>query len=703
MNRRDVIVPIFVVGVLGIMMLPLPSMALDVLLAVNITFSLAIMLTSMHIRRPLDFSVFPALLLVTTLYRLAINVSTTRRILLEGHTGTHSAGQVIETFGNFVVGGNYVVGLVVFLILIIINFAVITKGAGRIAEVSARFILDALPGKQMSVDADLAAGLLSQEQARHRRAELGQEADFYGAMDGASKFVRGDAIAGVIITGINIVGGLVIGVGQAGLSFTEAAETYTILTIGDGLVSQIPALVISTAAGLVVTRSSAGGNLGSLLIGQTLGNPRVLMTVAGVVTALAFVPGLPALPFLLLGSGLYWMKRNLPSAEAQAGDMDTDDDVQEEVSEEAELQDMLQVEPLQLDVGFSLVPLVDKERGGELLDRIVGLRKRFARDFGILLPPVHLRDSLDIGGDDYQVLLNGVIVASGSVMPGRVMAMDPGDVSEEVEGIHSMDPAFGVPALWIHSADQERAEMAGYTVVEPGAVLATHLSEVFKENAADIVGRQELQELVDVVARRYPKLVDDLIPGILGYSEVLSVVKNLLREKVSIRDLRSILEALADGARLTKSPTFLTEHVRQRLGPMIAQSLAEPDGKLYAALLDPMCEEALRGCLIRDDNDVALSPDLNVAQGLLLGLQNAIEELSLAGRRPVVVAPSDLRYALWKFAHRFLPQITIVAQQELPPRLEVSALTTVSLVEMTPGEADAVRAPDTTIGPEVRV
>jgi flagellar biosynthesis protein FlhA len=703
MNRRDIIVPIFVVGVLGIMMLPLPSMALDLLLAVNITFSLAIMLTSMHIRRPLEFSVFPALLLVTTLYRLAINVSTTRRILLEGHTGTHSAGQVIETFGNFVVGGNYVVGLVVFLILIIINFAVITKGAGRIAEVSARFILDALPGKQMSVDADLAAGVLTQEQARVRRVDLGREADFYGAMDGASKFVRGDAIAGVIITGINIVGGLVIGMGQHGLSASEAAETYTILTIGDGLVSQIPALVISTAAGLVVTRSSDVGNLGSLLIGQTLGNPRVLLTAAGVVGSLAFVPGLPAMPFLLLAGGLYWMKRNLPSSEAQEGDMATDDDIQEDISEEAELQEMLQVEPLQLDVGFSLVPLVDKERGGELLDRIVGLRKRFARELGILLPPVHLRDSLDIGGDDYQVLLNGVIVASGSVMSGRVMAMDPGDVSEEIEGIDSTDPAFGVPALWIHPSDQERAELAGYTVVEPGAVLATHLSEVFKENAADIVGRQELQELIDVVARRYPKLVDDLIPAVLGYSEVLSVVKNLLREQVSIRDLRSILEALADGARLTKSPTFLTEHVRQRLGPMIAQSLAEPDGKLYAALLDPMCEETLRGCLIRDDNDVALSPDLSVAQGLLLGLQNAIEELSLAGRRPVVVAPSDLRYAVWKFAHRFLPQITVVAQQELPPRLEVSALATVSLVEMTPGDGDAVRAPDTTIGPEVRV
>jgi len=701
MNRRDIMVPLFVVGMLGVMMMPLPSMALDFLLAVNITFSLAIVLTAMHIKKPLEFSVFPALLLVTTLYRLAINVGTTRRILLEGHNGPSAAGKVIETFGNFVVGGNYVVGVVVFLILIIINFAVITKGAGRIAEVAARFILDALPGKQMSVDADLAAGVVTQEQARSRRDELGREADFYGAMDGASKFVRGDAIAGLIITGINILGGLVIGTSQAGLSVGEAAQTYTILTIGDGLVSQIPALIISTAAGLVVTRASDTANLGSQLIGQTLGNPKVLLTASGVVTSMAFIPGLPFLPFVGLGVGLYVLKTRLPKDESEDGASATDGEaVSDEQTEEQQLQGMLQVEPLQLDVGFSLVPLVDRDRGGELLDRIVGLRKRFARELGILLPPVHLRDSLEIGGEEYHVLLNGVTVASGEVVADRLMAMDPGDVAEEVEGIEAADPAFGVPALWITRSDQERAEMAGYTVVEPDAVMATHLSEVFKEHAADIVGRQELQDLVDVVAQRYPKLVDDLIPGVLGYSEVLAVVRNLLREKVSIRDLRSILEALADGARLTKSPTFLTEHVRQRMGSAIAQSLTETDGKLYAALLDPACEEALRGCLIRDDNDVALSPDLHTAQGLLLGLQKAMEELSLAGRRPVVVAPTDLRYGLWKFSHRFLPQVTIVAQQELPPRLEVAALTTVQLADVGLGTDDAMRAPEMTVGPD---
>ena len=701
MNRRDVIVPLFVVGMLGVMMMPLPSMALDVLLAINITFSLAIVLTAMHIKKALEFSVFPALLLVTTLYRMAINVGSTRRILLEGHNGPSAAGQVIETFGNFVVGGNYVVGLVVFLILIIINFAVITKGAGRIAEVAARFILDALPGKQMSVDADLAAGVINQDQARSRRDELGREADFYGAMDGASKFVRGDAIAGLIITGINILGGLVIGTSQAGLTIGEAAETYTILTIGDGLVSQIPALIISTAAGLVVTRASDTGNLGSQLIGQTLGNPKVLTTAAGVVSAMALIPGLPVLPFVGLGLGLYVLRRRLPDSDTEETTSGTDGEAAtEELTEEQQLQGMLQVEPLQLDVGFSLVPLVDRERGGELLDRIVGLRKRFARELGILLPPVHLRDSLEIGGDEYQLLLNGVTVATGEVVSDRLMAMDPGDVAEEVEGITTVDPAFGVPALWIPRSEQERAEMAGYTVVEPDAVMATHLSEIFKEHAADIVGRQELQDLVDVVAQRYPKLVDDLVPGVLGYSEILAVVRNLLRERVSIRDLRSILEALSDGARLTKSPTFLTEHVRQRIGASIAQSLTDLDGKLYAALLDPACEEALRGCLIRDDNDVALSPDLHTAQGLLLGMQKAMEELSLAGRRPVVVAPTDLRYGLWKFAHRFLPQVTVVAQQELPPRLEVAALTTVQLADVGLGTEDAMRAPEMTVGPD---
>jgi len=681
--KRDAVVPLLVVGVLGLMILPVPSSVLDLLLAVNITIALAVMLSAMHIKKPLDFSVFPSLLLITTLFRLGLNVSSTRLILLSGGDGTAAAGKVIQTFGNFVVGGNYIVGLVIFLILIIINFVVITKGSGRIAEVGARFTLDALPGKQMSIDSDLAAGIMNQEQAKARREELSREADFYGAMDGANKFVRGDAIAGLIITGINIVGGLVIGTAQAGLSMGEAAELYTILTIGDGLVSQIPSLIIATAAGLVVTRSTDGRTLGNQVLSETMTNPRVLSSASAVVGSMALLPGLPAIPFLGLAGGLWWVKRNLPDEGAQTAAADATA-APDKPTEEEEIQDMLIVEPLQLELGFSLVPLVSRERGGELLDRIVGLRKRFAKELGIVIPPVNLRDSLDIGGGEYRVLVHGVTVASGTLMTDRVLAMDPGNAAEPIDGTPTRDPAFGIPAVWISPDDVDRAELAGYTCVEPAAVVATHLSEIFREHACELVGRQELQELVDVVARRHPKLVDDLIPNIVGYSEIHAVVRSLLSENVSIRDLRTILEGIADAARVSKNPVHLAEAVRKRLGPSIGQTLMEPDGKLYAALLDPGCEEAMRTCLISNEHDTALAPDLPTAQSLLGGIQRAVEALGVAGHRPVIVAPSDLRFAFWKFVNRFMPQVTVVAQQELPPRMEVSALTTVSLGQTNP-------------------
>lgn len=675
--NRDVMLPVFVVGVLGLMILPLPSWTLDFLLALNITVALGVMLTSMHIRQPLDFSAFPSMLLVTTLFRLGLNVSSTRLILLKGQEGTSAAGAVIETFGQFVVGGNYVVGLVVFIILVVINFAVITKGSTRIAEVAARFTLDALPGKQMSIDSDLASGILTQDQARTKREMLAQEADFYGAMDGANKFVRGDAIAGLIITGINIVGGLVIGSTQGGMTLADAATTYTVLTIGDGLVSQIPALVISTAAGLVVTRASDGKNLGTQIIGQTMGNRQVLGSAGAIVAAMSLIPGLPMVPFLALSGALFYMRRNVSEIAAVDEAEGETEGEEKKLTEEEELQELLPVEPLQLEVGFSLVPFVDRERGGELLDRIIGLRKRFAKELGIVLPSVHLRDSLEIAGGEYRVLMHGVTVASGEVMADRLLAIDPGDVVEEIEGTPTKDPAFGIPAMWIEAADQEKAELAGYTVVEPPAVITTHLAEVFRDHAADIIGRQELQELIDVVAKRHPKVVDELIPSILSYGEVLGVVRNLLKEKVSVRDLRSIMESLADAARTSKGVVYLTEQVRQRLGPSIAQSLAEVDGIIYAALLDPVCEETLRTCIHRTEQDVSLAPDLATAQALLGALQKSVEQLSLEGRRPIIVAPADLRYALWKFINRFLPQVIVISQQELPPRQEVQSLAVV--------------------------
>ena len=681
MISKDVVLPISVVSVLGLMILPVPSIVLDLLLAVNITAALAIMLTSMHIEKPLDFSVFPSLLLVTTLLRLGLNVSSTRLIMLEGHNGTGAAGKVIETFGNFVVGGNYVVGAVVFLILIIINFIVITKGSGRIAEVSARFTLDALPGRQMSIDSDMAAGLITQEQARNRRESLARETDFYGAMDGANKFVRGDAIAGLVITLINIIGGLVVGVAQAGLSFSEAARTYTVLTIGDGLVSQIPSLIIATAAGLVVTRSSKGKGLGTEVLGQTFGNRRVLGATAAVLGAMSFIPGLPMVPFLGLAGALMYARRKVPAADAASKAADSADSQTETPrTEEEEIQDMLPVEPLTLEVGYSLVSMVTRDKGGgELLDRIIGLRKRFAKDLGVVIPQVNLRDSLELSGDAYRVLVHGVEVAKGEVMSGHLLAMDPGG-AEPIDGVETHDPAFGIAAKWISNSQRDRAEMYGYTVVEPPAVIATHLSEIFREHASDLVGRQELQELIDVVARRYPKVVDDLIPGVIGYADIHAVIRNLLSEGVSIRDLRSILEAMGDAARVSKSPIHLTEAVRQRIGPAIAQSLTEADGKLYAALLDPNTEATLRRCIQRSETDVSLAPDLATAQALLQGVQQAVERLGLSGRRPVLVAPADLRYALRAFVARFLPQVVVVSQQELPARLELSAVATGPLV-----------------------
>lgn len=685
-GRSDLLLPIAVVGLLGLMVVPVAPAFLDALLALNVTAAIAILLTAMHIRRPLDFSVFPALLLVTTLFRLGLNVSSTRLILLEGHNGTAAAGSVIETFGRFVVGGNYVVGAVVFLILLVINFVVITKGSGRIAEVAARFTLDALPGRQMAIDADLAAGNINQEEARRRREQLSQETDFYGAMDGANKFVRGDAIAGLMITAVNIVGGLVVGVLDMGLDIGHAAKLYTVLTIGDGLVGQIPALVISTAAGMIVTRNSDSRGLGTQLMSQALGNRAVLDAASAVVAAVAFIPGLPMVPFLGLVGAMQLYKRTLVTAAAAQGAEPGKPGgapltlEQQREKEEQDLQAMLPVESLELRVGYGLVPFVTRDRGGgELLDRIVALRKRFAQDLGIIVPPVVLKDSLEYPSGEYRVFINGVVVAQGTIMTDRILAMDPGNAGGKVSGIETKDPAFGIPALWILPKDRDRAEMWGYTVVEPVSVMATHLSEVFREHAADLLGRVELQQLIDVVARRHPRLVDELIPAQLTIGEVLQVARRLLEEGVSIRDLRTIIEGLSDAARVSKAPVALVEAVRQKLGPAIAQSLVEADQKLYAALLEPDTEATLRKVLVKEGGDVGLAPDLPTAQAVLGGVQRAVEKLGLAGRRPILVAPTDLRYPLWKFVHRFLPQVVVVAQQELPARLEVCATAAVGV------------------------
>ncbi len=680
-NKRELVMPIGLVAILGLMILPLPPLLLDSLLAVNITLALMVLLTAIQVRQPLDFSVFPSLLLVTTLFRLSLNVSTTRLILLEGDSGTDGAGQIIETFGLFVVGGSYVVGIVVFLILTLINFIVITRGSGRIAEVSARFTLDALPGKQMSIDSDLASGLITQPEAKKRRKELAQETDFYGAMDGSSKFVRGDAIAGLIITAINIIGGLIIGVVELDMTVGAAAETYTVLTIGDGLVSQIPSLLVSTAAGVVVTRASDDGDLGGQFKKQLFMKPSVLIACAVILIGFMAVPGMPILSFALIAGALVYAARKAVDAAAESPTELAEEEGGEaqEATEEEKLLDMLPVQPLQLEVGYALIPMADAKEGGEIVKRVAGLRKNIARELGVVMPVMHLKDNLELDSGEYRLMIHGVEIVRGSVMPDRVLAMDPGDVREAISGIETIEPAFGLPALWIREGDKTQAELAGYTVVQPAAVIVTHISEAIQREAHQLLGRDELQDLLEVIAMRSPKVVDELVPNVLTHAEILAVLRGLLRERVSVRDLRTILETLSEASRLSKSTQFLTERVRERLGSAIVQSVMGGDNKLHAAIFDAVSENALRQVVIRQENDVAIAPDLTMAQNLLAQLQQAVQVLHERGFDATVVVPTDLRYALWRFASRFVPQVHFIGQNELPSRVELNTELTMSL------------------------
>jgi flagellar biosynthesis protein FlhA len=688
--------PLLMAAVIALMILPLPTALLDFLLTVNIGISVLVLLVAIQLQRPLDFSVFPSFLLVTTLFRLGLNLATTRLILLQG--GTEGAGDVVETFGKFVVGGNIVVGVVIFIILTLINFVVITKGSGRIAEVSARFTLDALPGKQMSVDADLSSGLLTQEQARAKRLEFAQEADFYGAMDGASKFVRGDAVAGLFITGINIVGGLIIGMAMQGMAFAEAAETFTILTIGDGLVSQIPALLISTAAGMVVTRSSDSNDLGGQFVSQIFDNPVVLYATGVVLLALILVPGMPILPFLLLAGLAFWRARKLqkgitrpaapaPGASAAPGLPGErrqpaalpgpSGGPPAKPGEEEDITTLLPVHPLEFQVGWALIQVV--ERDGNFIRRMTGLRKNMARDLGIILPAVHVRDNLELEPGEYRLHVHGVEVARAVVMPDRVMAMGQGDTRRRIVGVETRDPAFGLPALWINPNQRTEAELAGYSVVDIETLIITHLSEALSGAASRLLGRDELQTLLDVVAKRSPRVVEELLPTVMSHTELLAVLRNLLDERVPVRDLRSILEALADASRYGKATPYLVDQVRQRLGAAIAQRFVEADGKLHVALFDGASEETLRQFIIRNEADAALAPDLHTAQALAAQLQSANQRLQAGGHTPVIVTPPDIRYPLQRFITRLMPQMNVLSQTELPPRLDVTTVLTMTL------------------------
>ena len=655
--------PILILMILSMMILPLPPFALDMFFTFNIALAVMVLLVSMFTQKPLDFAAFPAILLFTTLLRLSLNVASTRVILMEGHSGGDSAGKVIEAFGEFLVGGNFAVGRVVFLILVIINFMVITKGAGRIAEVGARFMLDAMPGKQMAIDADLNAGLIGEDDARKRRAEVAQEADFYGSMDGASKFVRGDAMAGLVIMVVNIIGGLLIGMLQHGMDFGSAARTYTLMTIGDGLVAQIPALVISTAAGVTVSRVTTDEDVGQQMISQLFVNPQVLILSACVMGMLGMVPGMPNFVFLfftaLLGGLAWWLMRRQESAIAEQ-------EIKAEAppppeAPEASWDDVQLVDTLGLEVGHRLIPLVDHRQQGELLGRIKSVRKKFAQDVGFLPAVVHIRDNLELGPNTYVISLKGVEVGRGEAFPGKWLAIDPGQVSGHVEGTETTDPAFGLPAVWIDTAQREHAQVYGYTVVDAGTVVATHLNHLLHRHASEMLGRNEVQQLLDKLGDDSKALVEDVVPKAITLATLQRLLQNLLDEEVSIRDMRTILDTLAEHAGPQSDAANLTEVVRVALGRSITQQWFPGTEALHVIGLDANLEQVLMQAM---NNGGALEPGL--ADTLMSEAEQALSRQEMAGEPPVLVVQHSLRAVLSRFLRRRLRQLVVLSQAEIP-------------------------------------
>ncbi|MBW2518135.1 MAG: flagellar biosynthesis protein FlhA [Deltaproteobacteria bacterium] len=669
-----------VVGILIFMVMPLPTFLLDLLLSFSITFSLIILLASMYVQRPLDLSSFPSILLLATLFRLSLNVASTRIILLHGNEGTLAAGKVIQAFGSFVVGGNYLVGIIVFLILVAINFMVITKGAGRIAEVAARFTLDGMPGKQMSIDADLNAGLITEQEARERRDIIAQEAEYYGAMDGANKFVRGDAVAGIVITLINIIGGLAIGIFQNKMSFVDAAQNYTLLTIGDGLVTQVPALIVSTAAGVIVTRAGAASSLGEEISSQILIQPKAIAVAAGVLFGFGLVPGLPTIPFLVLAvlaGGLAYsifqsIKERSRTEEAA------------KISEEKALRrDPFEALPpldtLAIEVGYGLIPLVDIEQDGQLLDRIKSLRRQIARELGVIVAPVHIQDNMRLKAGEYSILLKGNEVAKGELLSNYYLAMNPNAVEEKIDGIPTREPTYGLPALWIKEDVKEHALTKGFTVVDLATVLTTHLSEVVKQHCHEMLGRQDVQQLLDTLKETHPKVVEELVPNLLPLGGVVRVLQNLLREQVPIRDLLAICETLADWAPVTKDLDILSEHVRHALARTITKMHLTPEGNISAITLGHTLETAISGALQQTEHGTFLSLDPPIAQQMMNNLAASLEKLSSLDYQPVVMCSSQIRQHVKRLVDRFMPRVTVLSYDEILSNVEIQSLDVLEL------------------------
>lgn len=675
--RSDIAVSLGLMVILLVMIIPLPTYLLDLLLTLNITTALLILIITLYIRRSLEFAIFPTVLLITTLFRLALNVASTRLILLQGDSGPMAAGQVIYSFGQFVVGGDYVVGVVVFIILVVVNFIVITKGANRVAEVSARFTLDAMPGKQMAIDADLNTGAISEEEASRRREEISRESDFFGAMDGASKFVRGDAIAGIIITFINICAGLSIGVMKLGMPLVDAAQNYTILTIGDGLVGQIPALIISTAAGILVSRTRGNSDLGSEIKSQLNLNPRAILVVSGISFFFAVLPGLPLWPFLFISGLLGWLGWHMLRKGSEEA-VDEADESQPLMKQEENYEELLTVDLLELEVGYGLVPLVDASREGELLDRIRSIRKQFVQTQGVIIPPVHIRDNLQLGPNQYVLFLKGVRIAGGEIQPNNYLALEPGSVSEKVEGTETTEPAFGLPALWISEEMKERALIAGYTVVDCNTTIATHLSEVIKRHLHELLGRQEVQNLLDNTAKSYPKLVEELVPNLMSLGVVMRVLKNLLREEVSIRDMRTIMETLADNAAAAKETDILTEYVRQALARQISMSIAGEDNVLPVITFDTKLEKIIQKSVQYSGQGSYMALDPKVAEQFLASVSEQVGK-SENGKQPVLLCEPNIRPHVKRLTEKYLPRLSVLSYNEVTSEVQIQSMGTVQI------------------------
>jgi len=682
--NSDSSLAIVMIGILAVMILPLPPFMLDVMFALNITISVLILFVALYSIKPLDFSVFPSVLLVTTIFRLALNIASTRAILTNGKQGMSAAGHVIEAFGGFVVGGNYLIGIMIFLIFILINFVVITKGAGRIAEVAARFTLDAMPGKQMAIDADLNAGIIDDKAAKSRRAEIQRESDFFGAMDGASKFVRGDAVASLVITGINIIGGLVLGVVFYGMDIAKAAQTFTSLTIGDGLVSQIPALIISTSAAVVISKAGAQNRLGADLGFKVFGNPLAMGLASITLIVFSLVPGMPKPTFILLGTLLAFLawrgvSRRKQREAAQAQEVETKEAEQAKESSE-EIADLLPIDTLGLELGYALIPLLDPEQDGELLERVKAIRRQIALDMGFVVPPVHIKDNLQLEPGAYSIIIKGIEVGKGEMMMDHYLAMKAGEVDEEIDGLETTEPAFGLPAIWIAEDDRERAQIAGYTVVDVPTIISTHLTEIVKAQAPEFLGRQEVQRLLDKVAENEPKLVEELLPNLMSLGGIQRVLQNLLRENVSIRDINTILETIADMAQYPKLPDVITEHVREALARNILRQYQTDDGVIPVMTLDQEIENRITESIQDTAQGSYLGIHPETGGAIIAAIQQSLETFAMFNYQPIILCSAAVRPHLKKLTERTIANLVVLSHNEISHDVRIEPLGIVSLV-----------------------